>query len=101
LTSEWLTIRYRGYYDIPRMIVVKKDRSLFLLDCPFDDSIDEYPSVFTIYRLPPDLESQLDNMSWERLGSLGERLGQIPVELVEFDTTRRNAINASIFDQFE
>jgi hypothetical protein len=101
LSSEWLTIRYRGYYDIPRMIVVRKDLSLFLLECPFDQSIDEYSSHFTIYRLPLDLESQLDTMSWAHLSSLGERLGQIPVDLVEFDATRRNAIKASIFDRLE
>jgi hypothetical protein len=40
------------------MVVVKREESLLLLDCPFDEKLDRFPPLFTIYRLPSDLEAR-------------------------------------------
>lgn len=94
--DEWLSIEYRGFWDIPRMVVVRRENSLYLLDCPFDPELDSFRPRFTVYLLPADVEHQLSG-SWESLPEVGERIGEIPVELVEFDATRRKAIKDSVF----
>jgi hypothetical protein len=99
--AEWLPIEYRGFHDIPRMVVVKWESALYLLDCPFDEEIDNFSPRFTVYLLPLDIESQLSEMSWESLPGIGERFGEIPVDIVEFDSSRRRAIKSSVFTQLK
>jgi len=99
--AEWLPIEYRGFHDIPRMVVVMRENSLYLLDCPFDAELDDFSPRFTVYLLPSDTEYRISGMSWEGLPEIGERIGEIPVDLVEFDATRREAIKSSVFTQLK
>ncbi len=43
----WLPIAYGDFYDIPRCVLVKHDSAHFLLDAPFDEDLDDYPSIST------------------------------------------------------
>lgn len=43
VTTHWLPITYRDYYDVPRMLVVRFEGQAYLFDCPFDVALDEYP----------------------------------------------------------
>ncbi len=63
--TDRLPIRYRGFYDIPRMVVVRVGGSTYLLDCPFDADRDEFPDCFDVYVLPDESESLLASPSWE------------------------------------
>jgi len=40
-TTDWLSIRYRDFYDIPRAVVVEWCDLLYLFDCPFDEEADD------------------------------------------------------------
>ena len=42
---NWATIRYRDFYDIPRIFIVTLNGKLFLFDCAFDDEIDDYSEL--------------------------------------------------------
>jgi hypothetical protein len=64
-----------------------------LLDCVFDETIDDYRKEYEIFWLPP-----IDNLmlvgSWLHLrGQYLESLGSVPVKRVNLDPTRRQRID--------
>lgn len=96
--TSWLPIRYRGYWDIPRIFLVRQAGQLFLFDCPFDHDLDDYPDHFTVYRLP-DIADEDTPDDWTTLpGRAVRTLGRVPTAAVRFDPTRRAAIDAATFD---
>jgi len=87
--TEWVAFEYREFYDYPRAIIVEVETGRYLLDCPFDDRLDNYPPDYQIIKLhgPPDLAA-----SWDRLASQGEVLGSVPVSAELFDESRRRVL---------
>lgn len=98
MTETWLPIRYRDFYDVPRAVVVEFRGDLYLFDCLFDHDADDYEPSYSVYRLPPEI-GDIDAISWTDLGHRGERIGSVDVPGVEFDTTRREALNAGVFEE--
>lgn len=95
--ERWLSVRYRDFYDVPRLIAVEHGGRVYLFDSPFDDEIDDYADHYTIYRLPQGVVARLEDPSWEGLAAGGEEIGRVPVTDVEFDETKRERLNASVF----
>lgn len=95
--ETWLAMRYRDFNDVPRLVAVEYRGHVYLLDAPFDDEIDDYSDHYTVYRLPESEGARLHDLSWERLPSLGEELGRVPVVEVEFDETKREALTDAVF----
>lgn len=96
--TEWVPIRYRGYWDVPRIFLVRFGGTLYLFDCPFSEALDDYPDVYSVFTLPdlPDDEIPDD---WTTLPARATRLvGEVPVAAIRFDPTRRQAIGAEVFD---
>jgi hypothetical protein len=89
----YVSIQYRDFYDVPRIFLLRHDGHLLLLDSPFDDDIDEYSASYDVY-LMPELPQETLEGPWAHLRELAScQLGCIPVAAVEFDATRRNAID--------
>ena len=89
----YVSIQYRDFYDVPRIFLLRHDGHLLLLDSPFDDDIDEYSASYDVY-LMPELSQEALEGSWAHLReSASCQLGCIPVAAVEFDATKRNAID--------
>jgi hypothetical protein len=97
----WLPFKYRDFYDIPRAIIVERDGKYYFFDCPFHPESDEYPAEFTVYRLHPEAASDLESGSWENLAPAGEMLGHVPVDAMEFDSSKRALLNDKVFDIIE
>lgn len=95
---DWLPIRYRDFYDIPRMIIVAYRDELYLFDSPFDAKADEYSDWFTVYRLPSSIGERVDEESWEGLPGSGEKIGRVATSDVEFDPSKRRSISSAVFD---
>lgn len=94
---DWAPIRYRDFYDLPRIFITSYDGKDYLFDCPFEDELDDYPDSYRVYQLPALSEEELQG-SWEHLPELAESLlGVIPVAEVRFDSTKREWINTAIF----
>ena len=93
----WLPMRYRDFYDVPRLVVVEFGDELYLFDSPFDDSVDDYLGAYTVRRLPPDAREIVDDDSWDPLDGLGEVVGHVGVDEVQFDETRRAAVSSRAF----
>jgi hypothetical protein len=92
--------QYAGFYDYPRTIVLRHREKLLLLESRFDDELDEYPKVYTVYLLPQSAKAQLNSGSWKFLeGMQLDPIGRIPIESVRFDRTRRKKLDASILDK--
>lgn len=93
---NWATIRYRDFYDLPRIFITSYNGKQYLFDCPFDDELDDYPNSYRVYQLPALSEAELQG-SWQRLPARAVIfLGAIQVAAVEFDPTKRESINTAI-----
>ena len=42
-------IVYSEFYDVPRMIIVNHGGLKLLLDCKFDESLDDYSAAYRVY----------------------------------------------------
>ena len=48
----WQPIWYSAYWDLPRYIYTTDGQRAFVLDCPFDAELDDYPDRFSVYAAP-------------------------------------------------
>lgn len=94
----WLPIKYREFYDIPRIFLVDYQGSSFFFDCPFDENLDDYPDVFTVYRFPNELRDQVESLPWKDLSNRLEKIGIVPIDKIEFDATKRGFVANRIFE---
>jgi len=95
------SFQYIEFYDVPRTIALRHKGKLFLLQSAFDEKRDDYPSKYTVYRLPESVAEQLASGSWRFLEEVPvEPVGQIPIENVRFDSTKRKELDGSILDEF-
>jgi hypothetical protein len=95
---SWSTIRYREFYDVPRIFITTHEGKQYLFDCPFDEELDEYLDRYQVYRLPAISEDELQG-SWEDLPERAvNMLGTIPVTQVQFDPTKRNSIDTAVLE---
>ncbi|MGA9668338.1 MAG: hypothetical protein WBQ94_03975 [Terracidiphilus sp.] len=91
--------RYGGYWDVPRSIVLRYRKRLLLLDSPFDDALDEYPDVYTVYELSDDVVPSLAVGPWSFRGDTSLRiLGTVNIKDVKFDPTRHARLDATILN---
>ena len=94
---RWVPIRYREFYDIPRLFLAEHAGAVYVFDCPFDERADEYPEHYRVYQLPAEIAAAADAASWEGLAHAGTFVGEVPVGAVHFDATHRTAIDDSVF----
>ena len=98
--KHWTPIKYREFYDIPRIFVTESGNRVFLFDCPFNTEKDEYEEAYKVYLMPKLDEKDLVG-SWENLPEKAARLlGEIPKSEIEFDSTLRQQVNAEILGRF-
>jgi hypothetical protein len=96
---NWTAIRYRDFYDVPRIFITAHNGKHYLFDCPFDNELDDYSDRYRVYQLPALKEHELDG-SWERLSDRAVALvGSVPVDDVEFDQSKRKLINTAVLDE--
>jgi hypothetical protein len=90
---------YRDFYDVPRIIVLTHREQKLLLDCKFDDSLDDYPATYKLYILNPQVDED-SQTSWASMPSRAVRyVGEIPVSQVVFDHTKRAELETSVIDR--
>jgi hypothetical protein len=70
-----------------------------LLNSTFDEQLEDYPEVYDVFAMPRLSQADLDG-PWYRLPERAtRRIGQIPVERVVFDPSKRKQIDVSIIDE--
>lgn len=96
-TLRWLRIAaYGNFHDVPRSIVtLDGDFVLWLFNCPFDETSDEYREEYAVYRIGTDtLDAKRALQARSAMDALPAEayIGTVPVENVEFDATRRHML---------
>lgn len=65
----------------------------------FDDELDDYPNIYSVYVLPESAQASLDKSSWKFLETVGlDPVGEIPVDAVKFDHSKRCELDPSCLD---
>jgi hypothetical protein len=99
--SKMIPIKYREFYDIPRMIYFTYEGKSYLLDCPFDDASDDYMDYYKVYLLPSLAVEELTG-SWKNLPRKAiSELTRIKTDEVQFDTSYRISISSSIIEKLQ
>jgi hypothetical protein len=97
--NNWAPIKYMGFWDVPLIILIPYKQELFLFDCAFDEALDDYSDSYKVYTLP-DLKVEELPADWTKLHLRANRyLGEVPVSKVQFDPTRRRAIDTTVLDE--
>jgi hypothetical protein len=98
--KRWTAIKYREFYDIPRVFLADTGSEVFLFDCPFNVERDEYEDTYKIYHMPRLADDELQG-SWETLSEKATALlGETLTSAVEFDATRRREVNLDLLNRF-
>jgi hypothetical protein len=92
-------IKYRGFWDVPRIFLVPYQDKLFLFDCAFDEITEDYPDYYRVYVLP-NLADEEPAGSWAKLHLKAiQYVGEVPLASVRFDPSKRREIDSTILDQ--
>jgi hypothetical protein len=87
-------IEYREFWDVPRLFIIRLDCDVWLFDCQFDESIDDYPDRYKVYVISRDVPV---NENWNLISEKGRFLGEIRVADVAFDETKRQEISLGFY----
>jgi hypothetical protein len=97
--SHWASIRYREFWDVPRIFLVLHEGNCFLFDCAFDESTEDFPDTYQVYVLPEPTEEELAG-SWDKLHEKATRyLGEIPTQRVRFDPSKRLETDTDVLEE--
>jgi hypothetical protein len=97
--AEMTPFRYGYFYDVPRCISLRYRGTHFLLQSAFDEDLDEYPTGYSIYIVPESADDSLPVCSPEFLSNTPMVcIGQIPIDQVTFDPSKRKELDASFLD---
>jgi hypothetical protein len=92
-------IKYMGFYDVPRNFIARNRGQTLLFDSPFDEVLDDYPDEYKVFLLPAFKDEELPK-DWTTLPerALGY-LGEVPIDRVLFDQSKRQSIDSAILDE--
>lgn len=97
--TAWAPISYRGFWDVPRIVLARHDGRLLLLSCPFSEELDDYPDEYEVFELPADLHEENLPNDWTGLGGFAvARLGTVPIGRVRFDPAHRH-VDTAVLDE--
>lgn len=94
-TGHWLRIvAYGDFHDIPRCaLFIDRDFVFWLLSCPFNATLDDYASEYSLFRIGHDARIAGERL---RSGWPEQETPQpdaiFPLSRIEFDETRRERV---------
>jgi hypothetical protein len=99
IMNHWASIRYREFWDVPRIFLVPHQGQWFLFDCPFDEESEDFPDFYRVYIVPEPSEEELAG-SWDKLHEKATLYsGEVPIARVHFDPSKRREIDVGILDE--
>jgi len=97
--NQMAKFSYRDFYDVPRMIILNHKGRKVLLDCKFDDALDEYPPTYKVYILPQEI-NEFGETSWESMPTRATKyVGEIEVKQLILDHSKRAEMDTGIIDE--
>lgn len=96
---KWAPIQYMGFWDVPLVFIVRHNGETILFDCPFVQELDDYSESYRVYTLPDLRDDELPK-DWTTLRLRALRyLGQVPVNKVRFDESKRREIDTAVLEE--
>ena len=96
---RWIPIRYRDFWNVPRIFLAQDGTQSYLFDCKFDDATGDYPDIYKVYTIPTIPDESLPK-DWDLLLPMVTNYqGEVPLDGVRFDPSRRRFIDAAILDR--
>jgi hypothetical protein len=89
-----IPFEYRDFWEVPRLIVCTLAGIEILLDSEFDEATNEYAGEYKVYAMPPALDLDRLPPGAEMPTEEARYLGSIAVSAIEFDSTKRKAMDA-------
>jgi len=87
--GHYRILAYRGFHDLPRLLWVADETSRqWVLDCPFDDALDDYPGEYRVHTVDADVEGAAEPWEKHALARL-PMVGTVAVAALHFDATHR------------
>jgi hypothetical protein len=97
--AEMTPFEWGWFYDVPRCVSLRYRGTRFLLQSAFDEKLDEYPSEYSVYKVPESPDDSHAICSPEFLSNTPMVcIGKIPVDEVVFDPSKRKELDATILD---
>lgn len=97
--NHWTSIRYREFWDVPRIFLVPYQGNWFLFDCRFDEVAEDFPDSYRVYIIPKPSEEELAG-SWDKLHEKATQCsGEVPITRVHFDPSKRREIDTKILNE--
>ena len=91
--------QYRDFWDFPRIFLASKNNCLLLFDCKFNEETEDYDDKYRVF-IMPELSDNETSGSWYRLSEKAVKyLGEISVDRIKFDETRRHFIESEIISE--
>lgn len=98
--SQMIPFNYGGFWDVPRYIVVHYRGRFILLQSEFNDELDEYEASYSVYVIPDSVGNLVREGNWDAYNrALVDHMGEIPVESVSFDQSKRKELDPSCLDR--
>lgn len=90
--TNFRIVAYRGFYDLPRIILAESEKSLFwIFYSPFDDDFDEYPDSYAVFFVGADENDARAALDEYCAGRVGRIVETIPISRFEFDQGRHSS----------
>ena len=84
---------------MPRYMLLRYREKTLLLQSPFDDAMDEYPDIYSVYEVPDTISQSVLGGDWTPLKDADLRfVGEIPISTVAFDPTKRSTLDSSCLE---
>ena len=96
--SGWLPFSYRDFHDVPRLLAFSYAGHWYILDCQFDDDLDEYEGSFRLLRVVDADVPDLEGSDWRNIVDRASFVAALPVDSVQFDSTKRQKIADSVLE---
>ena len=98
VSKNWTPMRYREFWDVPRIFLVPYQGIWFLFECPLDEAVEDFRDSYRLYVIPQGSEEELAG-SWDRLHEKATQYsGEVAVAQVHFDSSKRREIETKILD---
>lgn len=90
-------VTYRDFFDVPRYVLAQDAHGhLWVLDCPFDETTDDYAQHYSLYDAGTHLDSARSVFEAMEAAAL-TLIDTTPVDDVRFDESRRSTLVMSGF----
>lgn len=108
--DDYLPIYYSGFWDVPHAFLTLYNDDLYLYWRDyFDEELDDYPPNYKVYlvrntSLDDAFEVSEPPFQFVKFRNIplllnNEIIGEIPVNKVMFDETKRKSVNKIVFNQ--